>query len=215
MDQFFASVVAWTRRLSGNRSASFARQKNAQKFACQVQQNFSILIHDMNASPLFTGETRMTTADPIPLEEENAQLPSSPQDAEIEQLIVLLEATSDEPSEANADAATDTPPANPRRDWAERIRGEQRLPGSLRQRLAAVVEEAADFNDGEEPRLTVSQIATVFAETIPSLLGVDRALAAAAHPGGDVFFQQGILSDDDAARLARQQLQRTGFYRQS
>jgi hypothetical protein len=154
----------------------------------------------------------MTTA--VPLEEEITQSPSS-EDAEIEQLIALPEATPPKTNETDADTSPDLPPANPRHDWAERIRGEQRLPGSLRQRLAAVVEEAASLNDGEEPRLTVSQIASVFAEALPSLLGVERSLAAAAHPGGDAFFQQGALSDDDAARLARQQLQRTGFYQQS
>lgn len=162
----------------------------------------------------------MTTDDTLPAYEETARPHSSSADNESDQLIAISEdvhAAAAEPgaTPAEAEPTPEMPPPDPRRDWAERIRNEQRLPGSLRQRLAATVEDAADLNDGEEPRLTVSQIATVFAEAIPSLLGVESSLASAAHPGGDAFFQPSGLSDDDAARLARQQLQRTGFYRQS
>lgn len=98
-----------------------------------------------------------------------------------------------------------------RQDWAERIRSEQRLPGALRDRLAAVVTEAARVDGDAEPQLTVSQVAGVFAEAMPMLLALDGPRLVAPHPGGEAFFRAGQLSDDDAARIAREQLARTGF----
>jgi hypothetical protein len=98
-----------------------------------------------------------------------------------------------------------------RQDWAERIRSEQRLPGALRDRLAALVTEAARIDGDAEPQLTVSQVAGVFAEAMPMLLAIDGPRMVAPHPGGEAFFRAGQLSDDDAARIAREQLARTGF----
>ena len=98
-----------------------------------------------------------------------------------------------------------------RQDWAERIRGEQRLPGALRDRLAAIVAEAAQVGSDAEPQLTISQVAGVFAEAMPMLLALDGLRMVAPHPGGEAFFRAGQLSDDDAARIAREQLARTGF----
>jgi hypothetical protein len=98
-----------------------------------------------------------------------------------------------------------------RQDWAERIHAEQRLPGALRDRLAALVTEAARVDGDAEPQLTVSQVAGVFAEAMPMLLAIDGPRMVAPHPGGEAFFRAGQLSDDDAARIAREQLARTGF----
>ena len=98
-----------------------------------------------------------------------------------------------------------------RQDWVERIRSEQRLPCALRDRLAAVVAEAAQIGSDAEPQLTISQVAGVFAEAMPMLLALDGPRMVAPHPGGEAFFRAGQLSDDDAARIAREQLARTGF----
>ena len=98
-----------------------------------------------------------------------------------------------------------------RRDWAERIRSEQRLPGALRDRLAALVTEAARVDGDAEPQLTISQVAGVFVEAMPTLLALETPRNVAPHPGGEAFFRAGQLSDDDAARIAREQLARTGF----
>ena len=98
-----------------------------------------------------------------------------------------------------------------RRDWAERIRAEQRLPGALRDRLAAAVAEGASVFGDAEPQLSISQVAGVFAEAMPLLLALDGPRMVAPHPGGEAFFRAGQLSDDDAARIAREQLARTGF----
>lgn len=100
-----------------------------------------------------------------------------------------------------------------RSDWATRIRAERRLPGSLRDCLAAAVQEAAELNGTAEPRLTVTQVANVFAEALPALLSLESGPALASHPAGEAFFRGGQLSDDDAARIASEQLARTGFGR--
>ena len=100
-----------------------------------------------------------------------------------------------------------------RRDWARRIREEQRLPAALRERLAAVVEEAARINGSAEPSLTVTQVASVLAEAVPSLLALEGPPTVAPHPAGEGFFRAGELSDRDASRLAAEQLARTGFGR--
>ena len=86
-------------------------------------------------------------------------------------------------------------------------------------RLAAVVEEASQLADAEsEPRLAISQVANLFAESLPRLLPTESRLAA--HPAGERFFQgtvgDGTAGDTrEAVRLAREQLQRTGFARET
>ena len=114
-------------------------------------------------------------------------------------------------SQYGAVAPAAEPSEQRRRVWAERIRSEQRLPGALRDRLAALVVEAARVDGDAEPQLTVSQVAGVFAEAMPMLLALDGPRMVAPHPGGEAFFRAGQLSDDDAARIAREQLARTGF----
>jgi hypothetical protein len=94
--------------------------------------------------------------------------------------------------------------------WPERIRNERRLPAPLRERLAAAAE--GESNDpAAEPHLSVSAVAEIFAEAVPALLGLAGESTVIRHPAGDGFFQAGQLSDDDAARIAREQLARTGF----
>ena len=93
------------------------------------------------------------------------------------------------------------------------IRAEERLPPALRDRLAAVVEEAARIEGEAEPSLTVTQVASVLAEAVPSLLALEGPPSVAPHTAGEGFFRAGELSDRDAARLAAEQLARTGFGR--
>lgn len=109
----------------------------------------------------------------------------------------------------------DAPQADPtdlRSEWAIRIRAEKRLPGSLRERLAAAVEQSTSTD--REPLLSVTQVAQVFADAVPMLLTLDSSRTAIVeHPQGEAFFQNGTLSDQEAARIARDQLARTGFGR--
>jgi hypothetical protein len=127
---------------------------------------------------------------------------------------VPSEAATENPSPTVAPGETSTASVNEeatlRQAWAERIRAEARLPGGLRERLAAVVAESATaFSNSEEPRLTLSQVANVFAETLPSfLVAAPRVLE---HPQGERFFHGDAITPDEASAIARQQLERTGF----
>ncbi len=95
-------------------------------------------------------------------------------------------------------------------DWVRRIRDEERLPAALRDCLAAAV-EASPTVGGAEPSLTITQVAGVLADAVPSLLALAGPPEVAVHPGGEGFFRSGELSDRDASRIAAEQLARTGF----
>lgn len=100
-----------------------------------------------------------------------------------------------------------------RNEWAERIREEKRLPAGLRDRLATMVAEAtSEVASDEEPRLTVSQVANLFAEALPSFLAAPPRVAE--HPQGERFFQGEAVTTEEAATIARRQLERTGFQRE-
>ena len=133
---------------------------------------------------------------------ESLEAPVEPVTAELVEPAAVAEPVIEPPLEAAQQR---------RQDWAERIRSEQRLPGALRDRLAAVVTEAARVDGDAEPQLTISQVAGVFAEAMPTLLALETQRTVAPHPAGEAFFRAGQLSDDDAARIAREQLARTGF----
>jgi hypothetical protein len=141
-------------------------------------------------------------ADPVVTPAETALEPSTLAE------IVQPEAIESPPSGPQIESAADS--AEQRQEWVRRIRAEQRLPGALRDRLAKAVEDLP-LNASGEPQLSVSQVASVFAEAVPSLMALDAPRTLAPHPAGEAFFQGGQLSDDDAARIAREQLARTGF----
>jgi hypothetical protein len=134
---------------------------------------------------------------------DSLEAPAEPVTAELVEPAVVAEPATAEPAVVGVQQR--------RRDWAERIHAEQRLPGALRDRLAALVTEAARIDGDAEPQLSISQVAGVFAEAMPMLLALDGPRMVAPHPGGEAFFRAGQLSDDDAARIAREQLARTGF----
>jgi hypothetical protein len=97
-----------------------------------------------------------------------------------------------------------------RRVWGERIRREARLPGGVRERLAALVEQSAAVSDVDsQPQLLLDDVTTVLAHTLPGLLA--PPLPTAAHPRGERFFTGERWGEQEAARLAREQLERTGF----
>lgn len=122
-----------------------------------------------------------------------------------------FEEMSEEPDEPLPETLPQGPPSTDTRPtWIERIQNEHRLPAALRQSLAAAIDKSGHAEATEEPQLTLTQVAQVFAEAVPSLLSRELVVPA-PHPAGEGFFQQSALSDDDAARLAREQLERTGF----
>lgn len=104
-----------------------------------------------------------------------------------------------------------------RQDLAERIGSAQRLPRGVRERLAGMIETIRFDDSGrDEPALRVSDAVALLEESLPAhlLLAADD-LEAATHPRGDSFFtgDARFLSDDDARRIAANQLARSGYQR--
>lgn len=102
-----------------------------------------------------------------------------------------------------------------RRDLAGRIERSSRLPRGLRTRLARFVGAVQLSSDGEEePSLRVSDAVAMLEEALPEQLTLDADnVDAADHPGGESFFSgdPSQMSDDEADRIAREQLASTGF----
>ena len=102
-----------------------------------------------------------------------------------------------------------------RRRLADRIRGSARLPKGLRDRLAKAVDTVQLSADGdEEPTLRVSDAVAMIEEALPPHLSLDaEQLEPSDHPAGEGFFTGDArqLSDEEAARIARDQLASTGF----
>jgi len=131
-------------------------------------------------------------------------------------------------AEENADAEPTpaaTPKAQPqtaepsrvaeRSHLAERIRASRKLPKGLRDRLSEIVETLQLSDDGDDvPRVPVAEAVEMIEAAIPEHVQFGEGpLEAPAHPRGENFFTGGDsqLSDDDAARIASEQLAATGF----
>jgi hypothetical protein len=104
-----------------------------------------------------------------------------------------------------------------RGELAERIAQAHRLPRGVRERLASMLTTIRFDDSGrDEPTLRVSDAIALLEETLPAhlLLSADDAQAT-AHPRGDSFFSGDprSLSDEDARRIAAEQLARTGYRR--
>ncbi len=98
---------------------------------------------------------------------------------------------------------------------ADQIRESRRLSPGLRDRLIALALEVRLGKDGqEEPALRVSDAVSLLEEALPEQLQLYGShLEEHAHPGGDSFFTGDAtqLSDEEAQRIAKEQLAGTGF----
>ncbi len=104
-----------------------------------------------------------------------------------------------------------------RQELAERVGRSHRLPRGVRERLAGMLETIRFDDSGrDEPALRVSDAVALLEESLPAhlLLSADE-VEAATHPRGDSFFtgDPRSLSDDDARRIAANQLARMGYQR--
>lgn len=123
------------------------------------------------------------------------------------QLPAVVENMADEPTPMLDEAAW-------RQAWAQRVRQETRLPGGFRERLAAAIETSSEVTSAEaEPSLRLSQVSGVFAAALPAMLAGQPRVAE--HPAGERFFQGDKFSSEEAAQLARAQLERSGFARET
>lgn len=103
-----------------------------------------------------------------------------------------------------------------RTQLSQRIRLSKRLPKGLRDRLAEVVETIQLSQDGaEQPTLRVSDAVSMIEEAMPAHVQLDPdRLQRPGHPAGEAFFTGDPhgLSDEEAERIAREQLTSSGFY---
>ena len=102
-----------------------------------------------------------------------------------------------------------------RQRLTRRILASQKLPRGLRERLVSAVEAVQLSDDGsEEPTLRVSDAVAMIEESLPPQLALAAdELQRPGHPHGEAFFTGDAvnLSDEDAARIARDQLTSVGL----
>jgi hypothetical protein len=126
------------------------------------------------------------------------------------------EVTEPAPSQASE---IDTLAAVERHKLRERIRQSSSLSRGMRDRLTALLEgespaTASDF----QPLIRAADALALLEEAIPPQLRLDASsLAQPAHPVGDVFFTGDVnqMTDDQAERIAREQISRSAWGRRA
>lgn len=120
-----------------------------------------------------------------------------------------------ETDEAGSDRSPDLPHELDRTVLLRRIRSSRKLPKGLRDRLCEFVETLQFSKDAEHvPAVPVAEAVTMIEAAIPEHLQFDGdKLESPAHPRGENFFTGAgdAISDEDAERIAAEQLKATGF----
>ncbi len=118
------------------------------------------------------------------------------------------------PSQANE---IDTQVAAERQRLRDRIGKSSSLSRGLRDRLTALLEgEMPAAKDDFQPLIRASDVLTLLEDVIPPQLRLDASsLAQPEHPAGEAFFtgDPNQMTDDQAERIAREQLSRSAFGR--
>lgn len=123
----------------------------------------------------------------------------------------VSQSAADEAPESAAPADTVTPL---RQSLLERIEQSTTLPRGLRGRLANALQEAPLVHEAGELLAPVGLLLDVVEQWSPAAMRPDpAALRRTEHPEGDAFFTGDLndLSDEQAERIARRQLQRSGY----
>ncbi len=113
----------------------------------------------------------------------------------------------------------DTLAAAERHKLRERIRQSGSLSRGMRDRLTALLEgESPAVASDSQPLIRAADALALLEEAIPPQLRLDASsLAQPAHPAGDVFFTGDVdqMTDDQAERIAREQISRSAFGRRA
>jgi len=128
----------------------------------------------------------------------------------------------DESSGGAQDDLGETNPSNEdlqrsvyRQALTDRIARSRKLPKGLRGRLAEAAEAVQLSQDGdEEPSLRLSDAVTLIEDTLPDHIALSADGARQTdHPSGEGFFTGDTtqMSDEEAERIAQEQLKNSGF----
>jgi hypothetical protein len=96
----------------------------------------------------------------------------------------------------------------------ERITESSRLPRGMHDRLRRVVQQASTMHDAGQLLVPADAMLDAIESWAPTALRFDaRSFQRPEHPTGDGFFtgDPNDVSDEQADRIARQQLQRSGY----
>lgn len=118
------------------------------------------------------------------------------------------------PSQANE---IDTQVAAERQRLRDRIGKSSSLSRGLRDRLTALLAgDASAAASDSQPLIRAADVLALLEEAIPPQLRLDASsLAQPEHPAGEAFFtgDPNQMTDDQAERIAREQLSRSAFGR--
>ncbi len=119
------------------------------------------------------------------------------------------------PEMPETDRSPDLSHAADRTVLLRRIQSSRKLPKGLRDRLCEFVQTLQLSEDAQHvPAVPVAEAVTMIEAAIPEHLQFDGdSLESPAHPRGEGFFTGAgdAISDEDAERIAAEQLAATGF----
>ena len=121
------------------------------------------------------------------------------------------------PAQPETDLAESASPTLDRVTLADRIRRSRKLPRRLRERLCEFVETLQFSADAQgEPVVPVAEAVSMIEAAVPEHLQLDEddeELEESPHPRGEDFFRghSSGISDDEADRIAAEQLAASGF----
>ena len=101
-----------------------------------------------------------------------------------------------------------------RQKLRERIGKSSSLSRGMRDRLAALLDGESAAGSDSQPLVRAESVLALLEEAIPPQLRLDAAsLAQPEHPAGEAFFtgDPNQMTDDQAERIAREQLARSPF----
>jgi len=101
----------------------------------------------------------------------------------------------------------------------EQIGKSSSLSRGMRDRLTALIDgESPAATTDSQPLIRASDVLALLEEAIPPQLRLDaNSLAQPEHPAGEAFFTGDVnqMTDDQAERIAREQISRSAFGRQA
>lgn len=163
----------------------------------------------------FEHVTTIDDHDPLPMPADTAEIipdaDGEPDAAEPESAEV---ADTTEKVEPAPSTESDASLASLRDQMSQRIASSRSLPRGMRERLAEALRQAPLVADGNELLAPVEMLVGVIENWAPDAFRFDPSqLRPLDHPAGETFFtgDPHDLSDEQAAAIARRQLQLTGY----